>query len=90
MQRRRLLFLMLLILLLASLAASPRLIIFEVDWWAIGPSSTRIEQDGIELYSVIGQGVAGEVSQTETDLCSGYLCLFSQWIGKVFLPLVAR
>ena len=79
-----------LFLLLSSLAASPRVIDFTIDWWAIGPSSAVLQQDGIELQGVIGQGVSGEVSQAELELCSGYLCLFTQYIGKIFLPLFAR
>jgi hypothetical protein len=88
--QRRLLFFIILVLLLTSLAATPRLIDFSIDWWAIGPSSAILQQGEVELQGVIGQGIAGEVSQPEVELCSGYLCIFSQWIGKIFLPLIAR
>ena len=88
--QRRLLFLIMLVLLLTSLAATPRLTDYAIDWWAIGSSSAILEQGEVELQSVIGQGIAGEISQSAVELCSGYLCLFSQWIAKVFLPLIAR
>lgn len=88
--QRRILFFIMLLLLLSSLAANQRVTNFAIDWFAIGPSSTILQQGEIELHSVIGQGIAGEVSMPQTNLCSGYLCLFSQWIGKVFLPLIAR
>jgi hypothetical protein len=84
------LFFIMLILLLSSLAASQRYIEFVIDWSAIGPSSANLHQDGIELHGVIGQGIAGQVSQPEVNLCSGYLCIFTQWLHRLFLPLINR
>lgn len=88
--QRRILFFIMLILLLTSLAANPRVTSFEIDWSALGPSSAFLEQGEVELIGAAGQGIAGEVSQSQVDLCSGYLCVFSQWINRVFLPLITR
>ena len=87
---KRILFFIILILLVTSLAASPRVTDDVIDWWAIGPSSATLQQDEVQVHAVIGQGISGEVSQAQIDLCSGYLCVYWKWIGKIFMPLIAR
>jgi hypothetical protein len=72
------------------LAASPVLVDTTIDWWAIGPGSSRLSNAGSELHGMLGQGVAGQVSQAGTDLCAGYLCLPSGSSIRIQLPLILK
>lgn len=77
-------------LLLFSLAATPLRTTSVIDWFAIGPSSAHLQQNEIELLGVIGQGITGEVSTTQVNLCSGFLCLFTRYIQVYFFPFFSR
>ena len=62
-----------------------------IDWWAIGPSSARLTAGTVVLDSVIGQGVSGVVSQVNTNVCSGYLCMFWEFFSHwAYLPLILK
>lgn len=63
-----------------------------IDWWAIGPGSQVLQSEGIELTGMIGQGVAGIVTAGNAELCSGYLCLWEEFLTlvKMYLPLIFR
>jgi len=74
------------------LAASPFLIgTREIDWWAIGASGEVLKTGNMELYSVVGQGFAGELNMDDTEVCSGFLCLWNQ-LAQFFnyLPLLFK
>ena len=88
MSKKMLLILTLLGLLL--LAASPLLVDTTIDWWAIGPGSSRLSNAGSELHGMLGQGIAAQVSQAGTDLCAGYLCLPVELTIRIQLPLVLK
>lgn len=85
-KKRLLIFLALFTLLL--LAASPLAPDIGIDWWAIGPGSSRLSNAGTELHGMVGQGVAGEASQSGSELCSGYLCLPAS--VTIRLPLILK
>ena len=64
-----------------------------IDWWAIGPSLNTVSQGDIELTGMVGQGIIGDVSQAESELCSGFLCMAAEFIESLkdlFLPLILR
>jgi hypothetical protein len=88
MKKKSLLILALLGVLL--LAASPLLVDTTIDWWAIGPGSSRLSNAGSELHGMLGQGMAAQVSQAGTDLCAGYLCLPSGSSIRIQLPLILK
>ncbi len=72
------------------LAASPFAPDIVIDWWAIGPGSSRLSNAGTELHGMLGQGTAGVVSQAGTELCAGYLCLPSVLPFRIPLPLILK
>lgn len=88
MKKTILLILALLGLLL--LAASPLAPDIMIDWWAIGPGSIRLSNASSELHGMLGQGIAGQVSQAGTDLCAGYLCISSGGLIATHLPLIMK
>ena len=88
MKKTILLILALLGLLL--LAASPLLAGPAIDWWAIGPGSSRLSNGGSVLHGMLGQGIAGQASQAGTDLCAGYLCLPTPGLVTTHLPLILK
>lgn len=89
MKKPVLLFLIALLALL-TLAATPLAATVVSDWWSIGPGGAVMTQGTVELHSIVGQGVAGEVSLDQARLCSGFLCLgpfFDFWL---YLPAVRK
>ncbi len=89
MHKRYLLILLLLMLILIAAApfTPPTPVI---DWWTIGPSLKTVSQGDIVLTGMVGQGVAGQVSQDSSELCSGFLCTLTEFIRSVFLPLIFK
>lgn len=80
--------LMLLLLSASILSSSPI-----IDWYAVGSSSDVLTSGSVELHSIVGQGIASEVAQVETELCSGYLCIlieFATGFYALFLPLIRK
>lgn len=75
----------LVLLLLAAAPFAPA--VSEIDWWAVGPSSSMLSTGTTTLHSVIGQGIAGEAN---AELCSGYLCLFSEYLRLIYMPLIQK
>jgi len=93
MKKKLLLILALLGVLLLSLlllALSPLAPDIVIDWWVIGPGSARLSNAGMLLHGMLGQGVAGSVSQPRADLCSGYLCLPTAGLISTHLPLILK
>jgi len=82
------------IVLILFLAASPSIEPEPViDWWAIGPSLKTVSEGDILLTGMVGQGITGDVSQGESELCSGFLCMAVEFIESfkdIFLPLILR
>jgi hypothetical protein len=73
------------------IAASPILIRSQkIDWWAIGPSSKLLKTGNTELTSVIGQSFSGVVTQDGSELCTGYLCLWQEFLRLIFMPLIRK
>ncbi len=76
---------LLVLLLLAAAPFAPA--VSEIDWWAIGPSSASLSSGAIELQGTIGQGI---ISEADAGLCSGFLCLFSDYLRLIYMPLIQR
>lgn len=88
---RRVLFLVItLVVLLTLLAANSYTNSAEINWYAFGPGSNKLSSDLVELHGMLGQGIAGEVSQAESELCSGYMCIFKALAGWIYLPLIMK
>jgi len=76
------------VLVLLLLAASPFApAVSEIDWWAIGPSSSRLSSGTITIESVVGQGIAG---RTGEGFCTGYLCIFADLLRLIYLPIIMK
>ncbi len=90
--RKRRVILLLVSALLFLIAASPFLISMrEVDWWLIGSSGEVLKAGNMELYSVVGQGFAGDMNVNSIKVCSGFLCLWDQLAQFCnYLPLLFK
>ena len=74
------------VLVLLFLAAAPfERTATEIDWWAVGPSSSTLTSGAITLDSVVGQSVTGPAGG---GLSSGYLDIFTEYLALIYLPLV--
>lgn len=58
-----------------------------IDWWAVGPSSSRLSSGTITIESVVGQGIAG---RTGEGFCTGYLCIFADLLRLIYLPFIMK
>lgn len=88
--KKKSLLLITLILILFFLAATPFAPAVVIDWYAVGPSSAHLSENNVQLHSVVGQGAAGQVSYADFEICSGYLCIISRILQRIFLPLILR
>ena len=88
--KKNVLLLIPLLLILLFLASTPFAPAIVIDWYAVGPSSAQLSQNNVQLHSVVGQAVAGQVNEADTEICSGYLCIISRILQRIFLPLILR
>lgn len=79
------------VLVLLLLAASPFAPASPViDWWAIGPSSASVSSGAIDLDATVGQGIIGQVTKADSELCSGYRCILAEFLALIYLPLIMK
>lgn len=79
-----------LLVLLLLLAATPFAPAVVIDWYAVGPGGVILTENNVDLYSVVGQGIAGQISYADSEICSGYLCMFTRLLHWIYLPLIVR
>ena len=82
------LFIVCVLLVAASASAATNAI--DLSWNVLGGGGGRVTSGSITLEGTIGQSVAGAVSQSPLDLCSGYWCDTGVSGHQIFLPLVRR
>lgn len=88
--KKKSLLLITLILILFFLAATPFAPAVVIDWYAVGPSSAHLSENNVQLHSVVGQGTADEVNDAGVEICSGYLCIITRILQRIFLPLILK
>ncbi len=88
--RKIIIFIIALVCLLTLLATSFYNSSSEINWHAIGPGSAKLSSGSVELQGMLGQGIIGEVNQAESELCSGYLCIFEAMADWIYLPLIVK
>lgn len=85
---RKLVLILTAVLVLLFLAADPFApAASAIDWWAIGSFSSRLSSGTIAIESAVGQGIAG---RTGEGFCSGYLCIYSDYLKFIHLPLIMK
>jgi hypothetical protein len=62
----------------------------EIFWYVLGGGGGRVTNGSITVEGTLGQPVAGFVSQSPLELCSGYWCGAGVSSYQVYLPLVLR
>ena len=62
----------------------------EILWHVLGGGGGRVTNGSLALEGTLGQSVAGIVSQSPFELCSGYWCGAEVSGHQVYLPLVLR
>jgi hypothetical protein len=88
--KKKILLLIPLILILLSIASITYAPAVVIDWYVVGPSSAQLSQNNVQLHSVVGQGTAGQVNHEDVEICSGYLCILTRILQRIFLPLILR
>ena len=77
------------VLLLAGSAwAAPSAL--SIVWQVLGGGGGRLVSGSVVVEGTLGQSVAGAVSQSPFELCSGYWCDTGVSGHQIFLPLVRR
>jgi len=62
----------------------------EIFWYVLGGGGGQLASGSVVLEGTLGQGVAGMVSQSPRELCSGYWCGADVSGYKLYLPIVKR
>ena len=62
----------------------------DLSWNVLGGGGGRLESGSVVVEGTLGQSVAGAVSQSPFELCSGYWCDTGVSGHQIFLPLVRR
>ncbi len=88
--KKNILLLIPLVVFLLFLAAAPLAPAVLIDWYAVGPGGAILTENNVDLYSVVGQGIAGQINYAVSDVCSGYVCMFTRLFHWLFLPLIVR
>ena len=76
------------LLLAGSVWAAPNTT--AITWQVLGGSGGRLESGSVGVEGTLGQPLAGVVSQSPFELCSGYWCGAGGPGYKLFLPLLRR
>lgn len=79
-----------LLVFIVLFAAAPINTLLEIDWWAVGPGSEKLNTGNISLTGMVGQAVSFEVAEGDYDLYSGYLYLPFDLLKSLFLPLILK
>jgi len=62
----------------------------DLSWHLLGGGGGRLESGSVVVEGTLGQPVAGVVSQSPLELCSGFWCDAGGGGYKLFLPLLRR
>ena len=62
----------------------------DLSWNVLGGGGGRLESGSVVVEGTLGQPVAGVISQSPLELCSGYWCDTGVSGHQIFLPLVRR
>jgi len=62
----------------------------EIFWYVLGGGGGQVTNGAVVLEGSLGQGVAGTVSQSSLEVCSGYWCGAGVPDFRMYLPLVKK